>query len=404
MMEGVMNTLSRFWIDLAVGRERARQLGDLAWKEGGELVAISFGTFSDEVMDARERWRELVAARDAEYAGVLDAYSRECTSGRKFVMLASLLVAGSAVTYGAAVWLSAIAGDGAGAILARLPELGHQAAIAGLIGVWSAVWAAGSIAHLKGEAGKRKRAAMQELDRKGYPRDPRLDTPNTSVTEAWLEALHEGRPPEAEVVWREGVAAQAVVANLRRRLDQHWVGLVNVPITPTLNVDLLLVGPSGVWVLELGGVASEGESVQQELSAKDLADAEAKRLMRAADQLSALTQLLEEHCPTVDLAFRVAGGTVRYEKAPKDHGKRLDGPEHKGGWEMWRARILGGARDDELDEEDCWQVLDVLARNAAELSEDFEQSSMVLAEEVYERKQAEINNILLLRAGLLRDE
>jgi hypothetical protein len=106
----------------------------------------------------------------------------------------------------------------------------------------------------------------------------------------------------------------------------------------------------------------------------------------------------------VDLAFRVAGGTVDYERAPKGHGKGLDGRGHEGGWEMWRARILGGARDDELDEEDCWQVLDVLARNAAELSEDFEQSSMVLAEEVYERKQAEINNILLLRAGLLRDE
>ena len=181
-------------------------------------------------------------------------------------------------------------------------------------------------------------------------------------------------------------------------LDQRWVGLVNVPITSTLNVDLLLVGPTGVWVLELGGVASEGESVQQELSAKDLADAEAKRLMRAADQLSALTLLLEEHCPTVDLAFRVAGGTVRYEKAPKAHGKGLDGPEHKGGWEMSRARILDGVRDDELGDEDCWQVLDVLARNAAELSEDFEQSSMVLAEEVYERKQAEINNILLLHA------
>ena len=144
--------------------------------------------------------------------------------------------------------------------------------------------------------------------------------------------------------------------------------------------------------------------MQRELSAEDLADAEAKRLMRAADQLSELTLLLEQHCPTVDLAFRVAGGTVHYERAPKGHGKGLEGREQEGGWEMWRERILDGVSDDELNEEDCWQVLDLLARNAAELSEDFEQSSMALAEEIYERKQAEINNILLLRAGILRDE
>lgn len=395
-----MKYLSSDWSDLAEGYKEAGKFDWLAWKDGGEEVAFRFGALSDKVVKALKRYQENASAWIAAEAAIHETCRQEQESARRFVVGAAFQVVWVAAVFAAVCWAMGKA-MGAGVVRedwgAVLMPFIHTGLLRGgtvaVIAGWSAIWAAASLALLRALAVKRKRAALAVLDKEGIPDEPVLmDTPNLSVRDVWVEALSQAGSAGTDVTWRQGNAAEAVVAKMGKYLSYAFVGMADVPITSTQNVDLLVVGPTGVWALELGGTVSEGDGKQQADSGpEDRGRADGVRLERAAKCVAELTRLLQDRCPGVDLKMRILGGVVRLDATDKDLAEVRRSPECEGCWGTWLEKMNEGVREELIEESDRWLILDTLARNAAELGERFGVSSVPLAQAAYDRVVAHIS-------------
>lgn len=369
--------LSRNWRDLEEGYEAAERLEWQAWVEGGSRVAETLFGSNDVLRDAEIELRRNGEAVDAEVDAAV-------AGARRSAVLWTSAVAGVL----GVVWLvrlgfadnplariAASASEGLFASGVVLP-VAAGLLVLGLVAASGAMLARCGGALMRAERSRRK--YMLTADEVGRVI---VNTPTVSVVNAWQALLTDGDGPEGVVPWRHPEAAGRLVGELVTFVPDMYYGMENVPVTGTSSVDLLIVGPSRVWALELGGCvgcrsAEGGERDRAESAVRPMAE----RQQRLDESVAALKALLRRKCPDVDMKDRVSGLVVDLESAwvaPWELGR-----EHEVD-QCWVCCYREIYDDGYRYGPQQWKLLGAISRNAAVLREIRGEEAIEAAEVAY---------------------
>ena len=392
-----MKILRRYWRDLEDGHEKVVDLDWQAWVEGGGEAATKFCHLHDDAWQVEHQYEKRVEAADRR---------RRQAGELAFRFLRDWLVFVAAVV--GALWLlrTVPAENPLGKLLATACEAvaasGKLPLVAAVLTGMTVLLALAWLGAEHGSASWQEKRAMREFKSKGLPAPSAvLNAPSVSVMRAWVELLTKGDAGESGIAWNDDAAVEELLRKFAKRLPGKFIGLVNVPITPTSTVDLLVVGPSGVWALELGGPApSAGLAIGGSSLLKAEGRQRVERLRRVEESVYALMQLLQNRSGGVDLGERVAGTVVDLKSAWMEPRDALAKHKCDGCWVCCLRSVQDGAWDEPLDEVYQWRILGAIARNAAEMTEEHGESSVSLAESAYDHVLDGIRGILQQGAGL----
>jgi hypothetical protein len=389
-----MRILSRHWVDLEEGFEKAEELEWQAWLEGGSSIAARLCETNDLLQDAQIEYRRDARAADRQREAALGAI-RWLVAGWTSAVVPLL----------GGLWLLRVApvdnplaralAGASEAILARGDVLPVMAALSvvGFLGVGAVFMTKYAVAVAQARQSERKLEATAQASEAVI-----LNAPTVSVMGAWASILTVDDATEGDVLWRRPKAVEELMLKFREYLSDGYYGLVNVPITGTSTVDLLIVGRSRVWALELGGRApAAGGGAGEPPPSKTDVRPTAERQRRVDQSVAALKELLRGKCEGYDVENGASGLVVNLDSSWMSP---WDVPAKHTPDQCWVCCYREVYDDGCPDEQLQWRLLGAIARNAAELMEEQGETAVSVAESAYEQVMCGIRCALGQDAGM----